>query len=286
MDGTFEAINTISRGLPEVGVTSFLPTTITGTADELENVCRIISQNLNHFEGARIQGICFEGPFFTTEFKGAQNPAYFLNPDLKLFERWQNAADGLIRKIALAPERPGSIEFIKEMVKQGVAVSLGHSAATYAEAMAAIEAGATIINHTYNGMSRFSHQEPNLVGAALNSGNQVFCELICDGIHVQPPATEILLKLKGKKNVVLVTDAMQAAGQPEGDYFLGELPVTVKDGAVRLKSNNALAGSVLTLDRAVRNVIDWGFATPSESFAMASAVPAASVGVRDRKSVV
>jgi N-acetylglucosamine-6-phosphate deacetylase len=279
MDGTFEAINTIAQGLPEVGVTSFFPTTLTGTVEQLEQVCKVIAENINDFAGARIQGICFEGPFFTNEFKGAQNPSYFLDPDLKLFERWQTAANGLIKKIALAPERPGSVEFIKEMVKQGVTVSIGHSAATYAEAMAAIEAGATVINHTFNGMSGFKHQAPGMLGAALNSPDNVFCELICDGVHVQPPAVEVLLKAKGKKNIVLITDAMQAAGQPDGDYLLGEFPVTVANGAVRLKSNGALAASVLVLDVAVRNLIDWNFATPAESFAMGSAIPAESVSL-------
>lgn len=164
---------------------------------------------------------------------------------------------------------------------QGVAVALGHSNATYDQALAAIEAGASIFVHTYNGMSGFNHREPGMVGAALSTPN-TYTELICDGHHVHPVAAKVMLQAKGAEHVVLITDSMRAAGLSDGEYMLGEFPVIVKNGAAHLKEGDSLAGSILMLKDAIKNVVDWEVATPEEAIMMATLTAAKSVGIDDR----
>ncbi|WP_321388842.1 N-acetylglucosamine-6-phosphate deacetylase [uncultured Enterococcus sp.] len=280
MDNDFDGIKEISKGLLSCGVTSFLPTTLTAGVETLNEVTASIGEHYQEVEGAKIRGIFFEGPFFTAEHKGAQNPDYFSDPDIEVFNHWQQLANGLIKKIALAPERPGATEFIEAVTKQGVAVALGHSAATYNQAKAAIHAGASIFVHTYNGMSGLNHREPGMVGAAMHT-KEATAELICDGHHVHPAAAEILIRTKTPEKTALITDCMRAGGMPEGEYTLGEFPVEVKAGAARLTSNGSLAGSILQLFDGVKNVVDWDIATVEEAIKMASFVPAQSVGIDD-----
>ncbi|NLJ69936.1 MAG: N-acetylglucosamine-6-phosphate deacetylase [Clostridiaceae bacterium] len=281
MDLNGAGVLEICKQLPSAGVTSFLPTTLTDSIENIETACRIIADNASLSDGAKIQGIYLEGPFFTEKFKGAQNPQFFLDPDLALFDRWQIAANGLIKKIALAPERKGSIDFIKALNKQKVVVALGHSDANYAEAVDAVEAGAEVFVHLYNGMSGLHHRNPGMVGACFNTDNSV-AELICDGHHVHPGAAQIAIRIKTTDRVALITDSMRAGGMPEGDYTLGEFPVKSKDGAVRLTDgSDSLAGSCLKLIDAVNNVIDWGIATPQEAIKMATLIPAKSSGIAD-----
>ena len=281
MDNDFEGIKEMSKGLLSCGVTSFLPTTLTAAVETLNEVTASIGEHYQEVEGAKIQGIFFEGPFFTAEHKGAQNPGYFSDPDIEVFNHWQQLANGLIRKIALAPERQGATAFIEAVTQQGVAVALGHSAATYNQAKAAVHAGASIFVHTYNGMSGLNHREPGMVGAAMNT-KEAIAELICDGHHVHPAAAEILIQTKTPEKTALITDCMRAGGMPEGEYTLGEFPVDVKDGAARLISNGSLAGSILQLFDGVKNVVDWDIATVEEAIKMASFVPAQSVKIEDR----
>ena len=238
----------------------------------------MLGEKAHEISGAKIQGIYLEGPYFTTEHKGAQNPAYMRDADFVELERLQAYAKGMIKKIALAPEHPGALEFTKQAVKSGVKVCLGHSNATYEEAMAAVDAGADIFVHTYNGMSGLNHRAPGMVGAAFAS--DAYTELICDGHHVHLGAITALLKAKQEKTV-LVTDCMQAGGMPKGEYMLGEFLVEVKDGAARLKDGGSLAGSVLELFTAVKNLVDWGLCSLSEAFEMASELPAKSAGIAD-----
>lgn len=281
MDNDFEGIKEMSKGLLSCGVTSFLPTTLTAAVETLNEVTASIGEHYQEVEGAKIQGIFFEGPFFTAEHKGAQNPGYFSDPDIEVFNHWQQLANGLIRKIALAPERQGATAFIEAVTQQGVAVALGHSAATYNQAKAAVHAGASIFVHTYNGMSGLNHREPGMVGATMNT-KEAIAELICDGHHVHPAAAEILIQTKTPEKTALITDCMRAGGMPEGEYTLGEFPVDVKDGAARLISNGSLAGSILQLFDGVKNVVDWDIATVEEAIKMASFVPAQSVKIEDR----
>ncbi|AMV63544.1 N-acetylglucosamine-6-phosphate deacetylase [Pediococcus damnosus] len=246
MDNDWDKIQEMSEGLLQAGVTSWLPTTLTASADQLDAVCQTIGANYRKATGAKIQGIYFEGPFFTVEHKGAQNPKYFGDPSVETFERWQKSAKGLIKKIAIAPERDGVVEFTKAVSRMGVSVALGHSDATFEQARDAVETGATVFTHTFNGMSGLNHRKPGMVGAAMSMHN-VIDELICDGHHV-----------------------------------LGEFPVYVADGMARLKDGGSLAGSILQLKEAVKNVVDWNISTPEQAVQMASKTAAVSSHIGDQ----
>lgn len=279
MDNDAQGLKVMSESLLACGVTSFLPTTLTSTKELLTKVSATIGEIKEEVTGAKIQGIYFEGPFFTEKYKGAQNPSYFGDPDLDTFHEWQEASGGLIKKIALAPEREGVEEFVKAVTDEGVVVALGHSDGTLEEAQNAIEAGASVFVHAFNGMRGLNHREPGMVGALMTL-DHVYSELICDGHHVHPSACKLLMDKAGHDHVALITDCMMAGGMPNGNYNLGEFPVVVNEGTVRLESGN-LAGSILKLKEAIRNVVDWGLATPEEAVMMASYVPAVSCKIDD-----
>ncbi len=278
MDKDAEGLGIICKEILKIGVTSFLPTTLTASVEDLDEVVKIVNDNKNLY-GAKIQGIFLEGPFFSIKHKGAQNPTYFEKPNFEKLKKWQQVSGGLIKKIALAPELEGTEEFIKNARDIGVRVALGHSDATYDQAKSAVDAGASIFVHTYNAMSPLHHRNPGMVGAALTLEN-VFAELICDGHHVHPVAADIVMRSRGTESVALITDCMMAGGMPEGHYKLGDFDVTVDSGTAKLRSGN-LAGSILQLKDAVKNVIDWKIATPFEALQMATLVPAKSVGIDD-----
>lgn len=280
MDNSAEGIHKMSEGLLSTGVTSFLPTTLTSTFEQLEKVSATVASVADQVKGAKIQGIYFEGPYFTEEYKGAQNPSYMKNPRLDEFNAWQTAAKGLIKKIALAPERDGVAEFVSTVTKQGVTVALGHSNGTYQEAKEAVQAGASVWVHAYNGMRGLTHREPGMVGAVYNLPT-TYAELICDGHHVSPVACDILMQQKGHDHVAMITDCMRAGGSADGDYMLGEFPVIVQNGTARLKESGNLAGSILKLKDGLKNVVAWGIASPAEAIHMATYVPALSVGIDD-----
>lgn len=281
MDNDWTKINEMSEGLLKAGVTSWLPTTLTASHEQLMETCRMIGENYQKATGAKVRGIHFEGPFYTEEHKGAQNPKYFRDPDVKEFEEWQEAAHGMIKKISIAPERKGSVEFTSAVASDDVAVTLGHSSATFEQAKACVEAGASGFTHAYNGMSGLNHRQPGMVGAAM-SMNFVDDELICDGHHVQPYAARILIDKKTPEHIALITDCMSAGLMPDGDYVLGEFPVTVGDGQVRLQQEpHSLAGSILLLKDAIKNVVDWEVATEEDAITMGSYVPAKSTHIDD-----
>ena len=285
MDCDPDGVIEIAQGLLSNGVTSWLPTTLTASVEQTGDACESVADAAegiaaNGIDAARIQGIFLEGPFFTEKHKGAQNPAYFLDPDVEVFDEWQERADGWIAKIAIAPERDGAPEFCAEMADRGVHVALGHSDATYEEALACVNAGADIFVHTYNGMSGLHHREPGMVGAAFDSPETIG-ELIADGHHVVPAACKVLIKQKTPQGVALITDCMSAGGRPDGDYILGELPVIVENGTARLKEGGNLAGSILQLKDGVKHVVDWGLVTVAQALQMATSVPAKSVGLEN-----
>lgn len=273
-------VQTMSEGLLAAGVTSFFPTAVTASHEELLEVADEIGSNVDKAAGAKIRGLFFEGPYFTEEFKGAQNPKYMRDPSYSELAEYGEAAKGLPIKIGIAPEREGSTAFVKEAVEHGFTIALGHSNATYADAVAAVQAGATMWVHAFNGMRGLNHREPGMVGAVFNLPN-TYAELICDGFHVRPEACQILMREKGTDHVVLITDSMRAAGLSDGEYYLGEFPVIVKDGAARLKEGGNLAGSILLLKDAVKNVVDWQIAIPAEAVKMASLNAAKSTKIDD-----
>ncbi|MER0281858.1 N-acetylglucosamine-6-phosphate deacetylase [Clostridioides difficile] len=277
MDNTFEAINTISKGLLKYGVTSFLPTTLTDSIDKLSHSIENISNNYDKVEGAKIQGIYLEGPFFTEKHKGAQNEKYFKDPSIDILKSWQKKAKNLIRKIAIAPERKNSIEFTKYATENNISVALGHSSATFEQVEQAVNSGAKVFVHMYNGMSPLNHREPGMVGAAMALKN-TYAELICDGHHVSPIAAKIIMDIKSRNNIALITDCMRAGAMDDGQYTLGKFNVNVKNGVARL-SNGSLAGSVLTMDNAVKNIVNWNISTLEDAIKMATYIPALSCNI-------
>lgn len=280
MDNDLKGLNVIAEGILSCGVTSFLPTTLTASTEQLDAVCATIGENIEDIKGAKIRGIFLEGPFFCEKYKGAQNPKYMGDPSIEKLANWQNLAKGHVKKIALAPERAGTLEFIDYATEHNIHTAIAHTEATYEQCKAAVEHGANIFVHTYNGMRGLHHREPGVVGAAITLKN-VFDELICDGHHVHPVAAQVVMDGHGRDKTVLVTDCMRGGGLGDSESMLGEFPVLIKDGAARLVSDGSLAGSVLELISAVRNVVSWGLATPAEAIKMASLVPAQSVGIAD-----
>lgn len=271
------ALDVISKGLLECGVTSFLPTTLTDSKEKTDAALKRVAAEYKDVNGAKVRGIFLEGPFFTEKYKGAQNPNYMSDPKIDYLKEWKEISDGLVNKIAIAPEREGAEDFIKKANAMGVRVALGHSDASFDEAVAAVDAGANIFVHTFNGMSGLHHREPGMVGAAM--ATDAISELICDGHHVNPNAAGILMNTKGRDKIALITDCMSAGGMADGDYKLGEFPVRVENGTARLKDGGSLAGSILKLKDGVKNVVDWEIADIFEAIQMASLVPAKSVGI-------
>lgn len=289
MDADPEGILAAGAGLAQEGTTSWLPTTLTASVEQTEAACAAVAEAARKAsqlpEGsrpvARIQGIFLEGPFFTEKHKGAQNPSYMFDPDYQVFCQWQQAAGGLIRKSAFAPERAGSEEYAQKLREHKVVAALGHSDATFQEGLAAVNAGATMFVHTYNGMSGLHHRNPGLVGLAMSS-HATFAELIADGMHVNRYAVEALVHAKGFDHVCLVSDCLRCGGMPEGEYPLGEFPVIMKDGLCRLKHGDSIAGSVTTLAKEVQNLYQWEVVTAEQAIYMGTAVPALAHYLDDR----
>lgn len=297
MDGTREALDTIARSHARFGTTGLLATTMTAPFAQLEDVVRVVGAaaaepfvRQREPAGARILGLHLEGPYINPERAGAQNPEHMGPPDMVELERLVAAADGSWRLITLAPELPGALGAIRYLREQGVRVSAGHTASDWETARQALAAGATHLTHTFNAMNGLHHREPGLLGAMLDD-DAVWAELIADGLHVHPVMMRLLYKLKGVDKLVLITDAMRAQGCPDGEYTLGDLPVVVKDGEARLRSKvpgepGALAGSVLTMNGAVRRMVQDVGVSLVEAVRMASYNPAAAIGMQDSKGAL
>ena len=259
MDGTVEALKTISSYIATKGTTKFLATTLTSSKEELINVLKIAADLQNkEIDGATIFGVHMEGPYFDIEYKGAQNEKYMKPATEKEIKDYLDVKPGLVKMMSLSPHTEQSIETIKFLKENGVIVSVGHSAAKFNDVMKAVDAGLSHSTHTFNGMRGINHREPGVAGAVLIS-DKINAEVIFDKIHIHPEIVRLMIKAKGTDKVVCITDAMAATGLPNGDYKLGELDVYVKDGEARLKSNDSLAGSVLTMDKAFKHVIELGY---------------------------
>jgi len=223
-------------------------------------------------------GAHLEGPFLSRAHCGAQNPAHLIEPDPVASSRLITAARGTLRSVTIAPELPGAMELIREVRAAGALVALGHTDASYAQASAAIEAGATLATHLFNGMRPLHHREPGVIGAALAAG--LSCEVINDGVHVHPVITSLVAGGPGR--LVLVTDAINAAGVGDGDFVLGGQPVRVRGGVARLVGTGSLAGSTLTMDAALRRAVRYCGLPIEVASAAASANPARVLGIDDR----
>ena len=283
MDLDADGVAEMCRALPRAGVTTWMPTTLTATREDTRAACASVADYVREAAGepaTRVGGIHLEGPFFTLKYKGAQNEAYMCDPSMDAMLEWAAAADGLPMKISIAPERDGAPEFCAQASAKGFVVSLGHADAGIDDVLACVNAGATQFTHTYNGMRGLHHREPGMVGGAMAS-HGTYVEVICDGLHVNPVAVRALVAAKGWEHVMLISDCMRAGGMPDGDYTLGELPVVVANGAARLRDGGNLAGSILRLCVAVKNVVDWHLVSPDEAIRMASEVPARACGLGD-----
>lgn len=259
MDGTPEALKTISSYIATKGTTKFLATTLTSSKEELINVLKIVGEFQNkELDGATIFGVHMEGPYFDVEYKGAQNEKYMKPATKTEIKDYLDVKEGLVKMMALSPHTEQSLETVKFLKENGVVVSVGHSAAKFDDVMKAVDAGLSHSTHTFNGMRGINHREPGVAGAALIC-DKINAEVIFDKIHIHPEIVRLMIKAKGADRVVCITDAMAATGLPNGDYKLGELDVYVIDGEARLKMNDSLAGSVLTLDKAFRHVIELGY---------------------------
>ncbi len=280
MDANDDTIETISQLLVKFGVTSFLPTTMTMSQEKIECALNQIRIGMNgHYKGAKVLGCHLEGPFISETYKGAQNKAFIQKPNMTWIEPFQD----VIKLITLAPEVDEGYEFIKAMkLKTDIKLSMGHTSTTFAKAKEAIQLGISHATHTFNGMSGFNHREPGAVGAILMS--DVSAELIADKIHVNPEIFEWFYRVKSG-NIVLITDSMRAGCMPDGVYDLGGQEVIVENGSARLRTGS-LAGSVLTLNKAVRNFYEETTLSLPAVYQLASLNAARSIGVEDCKGSI
>ena len=271
----------LAQRLPETGVTAFLPTLITSPADFYPQVFDAM-RAAGIPDGAEPLGLHLEGPFLSPCRAGAHKLHLIEAANDTLFNALLEATG--IRLVTLAPERPGAAERIRRLRERGIVVSLGHTDATYEQFVPAVDAGATMATHLYNAMSPFGHRAPGVIGAALVH-DRVTVGLIADGVHSHPASVRLAVRAKGADRIALVSDIMPAAGMPPGVYTLGGQQVTVDKTTAKL-ADGTLAGSIATLDQAVRNIVRWTDATPADALRMAGEVPARTLGLSDRGRIM
>lgn len=287
MEAEPSALAAIETAMARNGVTSYLATTVTAPEDRLlhalEHLGKAVSKNRGQSNRAVPLGIHLEGPFISHAKCGVHPTKNLVPPSAQLFDRFWQASRGNIKMMTIAPEVPGAIETIRHAGTLGVHSSLGHSNATYEQAMKGISAGATHATHTFNAMRAFDHREPGILGAVLTD-KAITADIIADGIHVAPATLQLFLAAKGSERAILITDAISATGMPEGRYKLGTFDVDVKDG--RCEYQGKLAGSVLTLDRAVRNVMTFASWPLANAVRMATLNPAKLLGIASERGVL
>jgi N-acetylglucosamine-6-phosphate deacetylase len=292
MEGTREAVEAVARSVFEHGTTSFLPTTLSAAPEVLTKSLQGLRSVLACWTGlaesmAEPLGMHLEGPFISADRRGAHPRETLHNPSISLFQQFLDAAGDSLRILTLAPELEGAAELQQYAMQHGVRVALGHSNASYEQAIRAIDAGATHAVHVFNAMRPFAHRDPGILGAVLTD-DRVRAEVIADGVHVDPAGLRLLVRAKGVSRTVLVTDAVSATGMCPGQYFLGGMEIILGDdprtGLPCCRNREgALAGSVLTQDRAVRNMVAMAGVTLHEAVRMASYNPARLLGIEQRK---
>lgn len=279
MYNTFEDINTITSTSIKTGVTGILPTTMTMSREDTYAAIKNVAENIDKVSGSKILGVHMEGPCFNMKYKGAQPEEYMIKPTVENYHSLVGEYEWVVKKLSLAPELEDSATLIEYLVKNGVVVSMGHTNASYDEAVVGINAGATSGTHTYNAMTPLTHRNPGVVGAIMEH-DQVYAELILDGIHVSYPAAKVLLKAKGLDKVILITDSIEASGLADGQYKLGNQAVFVKDNSARL-ADGTLAGSILAMNNAVKNAYQNLGLTINEAVNLASYNPAKNLNLID-----
>lgn len=290
MEGTREALEIITATVATHGTTSLVATTVTASEKETrDSVAGIAHFVLNTSQyparelSAEILGIHFEGPFISPARRGVHPARWIMPPSRELLAQLLEEARGTAQILTLAPELPGALDLISAARQAGLVVSLGHTDATYEQAVAAIEAGASHAAHVFNAMRPFSHRGTGVIGAVLTSP-KVSAELIADGVHVDEAAMRMLVELKSPDRAILVSDGISATGMPDGKYQLGMFEVKVSGGVAR-NAEGKLAGSTLTLDRALRNIVALGVPLGS-ALRMVTANPARQIGLGARKGVL
>jgi N-acetylglucosamine-6-phosphate deacetylase len=282
MEGTPQALRTIGAALAGHGVGGYYPTTVTSTTEEtlraLEGISAVIERE-PEADAAVPLGIHLEGPFLSVAKRGAHTAALLVAPSVALFDRFWEASRGHIRILTIAPELPSALELIAHARGLGVICSLGHSNATLEEAEAGFRAGAQSATHTFNAMRSLDHRDPGIAAYVLDQ-DALYAEIICDGIHVEPAMVRLFYKAKGPERTVLITDGMAATGMPDGHYKLGSLDVDVTNGrCTTAGSPGVLAGSVLTMDKAVQNFSSFTGAGLATTALLATRNPARLMGI-------
>jgi N-acetylglucosamine-6-phosphate deacetylase len=288
MEGTDQAMATVATTLARHGTTSFVATTVTASPDDtcrsVEGIAHYITRQFEALQTkAEVLGIHYEGPFISKTRRGVHPAEWVQLPSADLLQRLLHAAAGNARILTIAPELLGAIPCMKAAREAGVVVAMGHTDATYEQARAGIAQGARHAVHVYNAMRPFSHRDSGVIGAVLTSP-EVTAELIADGVHVEEAAMRLLLQAKGAGCVILISDGLSATGMPDGKYMLGGFEVTVSGGVCR-NSEGKLAGSTLTLDRALRNVVALGIPF-ADAVRMLTANPAKLLGIEFKKGAL
>ncbi|EKN62475.1 N-acetylglucosamine-6-phosphate deacetylase [Neobacillus bataviensis LMG 21833] len=287
MDGTKEALDTIVAALPKEGTTSFLATTMTQEGKQIEKALLNAGEYIETqpaYGKAEILGLHLEGPFVNAKKAGAQPIQHIVDPNLPLFKEWQRLSRGTIKLVTLAPEQPGGLAMIRYLKEHGIIASIGHTDATFEQVGEAIEAGANHVTHLFNQMRGLHHREPGVVGAAFLR-KELKAEIIVDGVHVHPEMVNLAFKNKHSDGLILITDSMRAKCLKNGMYDLGGQEVTVKDGKAVL-ADGTLAGSILKLGHAVKNILSYTGCSLGEAIEMASVNPAKQLNVYDRKGSI
>lgn len=285
MDGTLEAMQTLSETLAKEGVTGFLATTMTASPEKIEAVLPVVAKAATAVTGAAILGIHLEGPFIATNKAGAQDADFAQQPDYALFKQWQTLANNIIRVVTLAPELEGALAFIKALRKDSVIVSIGHTHASFEETQTAIQAGATQATHLFNAMRAIHQREPGPAVALLLS-NEVTAELIVDAFHLQAGMVQLAYQQKGKDALMLVSDAMRAKCMKAGQYALGGQQVTVDEARKATLSDGTLAGSTVTLPQAIQRMVKITDCALEEAIEMTTKVPARCLGIESHKGSI
>lgn len=288
MEGTAEAMSTVAKTLARHGTTSFVATTVTASPDDtcrsVEGIAHYITRQFEALQTkAEVLGIHYEGPFISKARRGVHPAEWVQLPSAELLQRLLQAAAGNARILTIAPELLGAVPCMHAAREAGVVVAMGHTDATYEQARAGIAHGARHAVHVYNAMRPFSHRDSGVIGAVLTSP-EVTAELIADGVHVEEAAMRLLLQAKGSACVILISDGLSATGMPDGKYMLGGFEVTVTDGVCR-NAEGKLAGSTLTLDRALRNVVALGVPL-QDAVRMLTANPAKLLGIEFKKGAL
>lgn len=290
MEATPRALDRITSTVARYGTTSIVATTVTAPVDDtcksLEGIARYVRKQRSESNGrfaAEILGMHLEGPFISKEQRGVHPPECLEKPSTQLLDKFLQAAEGLARIVTLAPELAGGMELVAHAVSAGLVVSMGHTDADYKQARNAIRAGAQHATHTYNAMRPFTHRDPGVIAAVMTEPG-VTAEIIADLVHVAGPAIQVLLGVKGFDTVLAITDAIAATGMGDGTYRLGTFEVTVRDGICR-NSEGKLAGSTLTLDRALRNLVSLGVPLV-DAIRMMTILPARRLGLAGKKGIL